>query len=81
MKKTINYEKDILFKTNIGDIYTTNMVNNAVNTLTAGDILTVGANGILAKDDEPTATEMQWQVVKVYNLGDRQPAVKLMRIV
>ena len=41
---------------------------------------TVGANGILAKDDEPTATEMQWQVVKVYNLGDRQPAVKLMRI-
>ena len=69
-----------VFKTNIWDIYTTNMVNNAVNTLTAGDILTVGANGILAKDDEPTATEMQWQVVKVYNLGDRQPAVKLMRI-
>ena len=70
-----------VFKTNIGDIYTTNMVNNTIDTLAVGDILTVGANGILAKDDEPTATEMQWQVVKVYNLGDRQPAVKLMRIV
>lgn len=66
-------------KTNIGDIYTTNLVDEAV--LAVGNILTVTpATGFLKIDANP-GTKMQWQVVKVYDLADYQPAVKLMRIV
>ena len=65
-----------VFKTNVGDIYTTNCVN--VEAPALGDILTPGADGYLVAGDESSA--MQWQVVKVYTLADRQPAVKLMRI-
>ena len=65
-----------VFKTNVGDIYTTNCVN--VEAPALGDILTPGADGYLVAGDESSA--MQWQVVKVYTLADRQPAVKIMRI-
>lgn len=65
-----------VFKTNVGDIYTTNCVKDAE--LALGDILAPGADGYLAKD--VADAEMQWQVVKVYTLADRQKAVKLMRI-
>lgn len=65
-------------KTNVGDIYTTNLVDDAV--LAVGDILTVtAATGFLKINANPTG--MQWQVVKVYTLADNQKAVKLMRIV
>ena len=68
-----------VFKTNIGDIFTTNTVNTA--TLAVGDILTVTeGTGYLTKNESPAATDMQWQVVKVYTLADRQKAVKIMRV-
>ena len=67
-----------VFKTNVGDIYTTNMV--AETELVAGDKLTPGATGILAKAGADAATSMVFQVVKVYTMPDGQPGVKLMRI-
>lgn len=67
-----------VFKTNVGDIYTTNTVNET--TLAVGDILTPQAkNGILAKTGAEDA-DMQWQVVKVYTMPDHQKGVKVMRI-
>lgn len=66
-----------VFKTNVGDIYTTNCV--AETSLQVGDLLTPGADGYLAKAGAASAA-MKWQVVKVYTLPDRQSAVKLMRI-
>jgi hypothetical protein len=65
-----------VFKTNVGDIFTTNTVN--AETLAVGDTLKVGDKGIL---EAGTDDKMTWQVVKVYNLPDRQAAVKIMRIV
>ena len=64
-----------VFKTNVGDIFTTNCVT--AETLTAGQVLTPNADtGIL----EVGEGDMQWEVVKVYTLADRQKAVKIMRI-
>ena len=63
-----------VFKTNVGDIFTTNMVN--ATELKIGDILTPGAKGIL----EVGSGDMQWQVVKVYTMPDHQKGVKIMRI-
>ena len=65
-----------VFKTNIGDIYTTNMINADRQTLKVGDVLTPGAKGILEVADG----DMKWQVVKVYTMPDHQKGVKLMRI-
>jgi hypothetical protein len=65
-----------VFKTNFGDIMTTNMVKEA--TLALGDELAPNAQGILAKNGDKSA--MVWQVVKVYTLPDHQKAVKIMRI-
>lgn len=67
-----------VLKTNVGDIYTTNMV--AETALVVGDKLTPGATGILAKAGADAATSMVFQVVKVYTMPDGQPGVKLMRI-
>lgn len=80
-----------MFKTNIGDIMTTNMV--ATDTEYAiGDILepqaveTTGKNGsyktlVLTKTgtDVP-ATGMAWVVAKVYTMPDGQPGLKLQRV-
>jgi hypothetical protein len=63
-----------VFKTNIGDIFTTNTVN--ATELKVGDVLTPGANGIL----EVGEGDMKWQVVKVYTMPDHQRGVKIMRI-
>ena len=65
-----------VFKTNVGDIYTTNCVNEAE--LALGDILAPAADGFLSKSGE--TDKMQWQVVKVYTMPDRQKGVKIMRI-
>ena len=65
-----------VFKTNIGDIFTTNMINADRETLKVGDVLTPGAKGILEIADG----DMKWQVVKVYTMPDHQKGVKLMRI-
>lgn len=81
-----------VFKTNVGDIFTTNTLISGSTTdpKTAipvypamGDVFTPNASGYLEKDPNGTTSTaaMQWQVVKLYDLGDRQPAVKLMRIV
>ena len=63
-----------VFKTNIGDIFTTNCVMGDPQ---LGDELSPNGTGILAADGDGSMT---WQVVKVYDLADRQKAVKLMRI-
>ena len=67
-----------VFKTNIGDIYTTNMDDPEAE-ITAGTTkLTPKENGILKV---ATGTEdMIWKVVKVYTMADGQAAVKLQRI-
>jgi hypothetical protein len=69
-----------VFKTNVGDIFTTNMVNldlgltpESIMTL---DTLSPNENGILSVNGDGT---MQWQVVKVYTMPDGQKGVKLMR--
>ena len=67
-----------VFKTNIGDHYTTNMINEVPADVALGDILAPNAKGYLAKTEAESG--MLWQVVKVYNLGDMQKAVKVMRI-
>ncbi len=66
-----------VFKTNIGDIYTTNTIK--ASSLTVGQTLIVGGDGYLTKGTASDG-EMCWQVVKVYTLPDRQKAVKIMRI-
>lgn len=67
-----------VFKTNVGDIYTTNTINETE--LAVGDVLTPQAkDGILSKTGAAEA-EMKWQVVKVYTMPDHQKGVKVMRI-
>ena len=68
-----------LFKTNIGDIYTTNCFNEEI-TLTVGDELTPGEDGYLVKVSEEDTPEMIWKVVKEYTMADGQDAVKVQRI-
>ena len=65
-----------VFKTNVGDIFTTNMINADRETLKVGDVLTPGQKGILTVAEG----DMKWQVVKVYTMPDHQKGVKLMRI-
>lgn len=65
-----------VFKTNVGDIMTTNFILE--NALELGDELAPNAQGILAKNGDKAA--MKWQVVKVYTLPDHQKAVKIMRV-
>ena len=65
-----------VFKTNVGDIMTTNFILES--TLELGDELAPNAQGILAKNGDKAA--MKWQVVKVYTLPDHQKAVKNMRV-
>lgn len=65
-----------VFKTNVGDIFTTNTVDE--ETLAVGDILSPrAADGILTKTGDGS---MNWQVVKVYTMPDHQRGVKIMRI-
>ena len=66
-----------LFKTNVGDIFTTNTIDE--EELALGDTVAPrDADGILAKTDSEDG--MLWQVVKVYTMPDHQRGVKLMRI-
>ena len=66
-----------VFKTNVGDIYTTNMIDSAIE-VEVGTELAPNATGVLttAATDAP----MIWKVVKVYTMADGQAAVKLQRI-
>lgn len=82
-----------LFKTNIGDIFTTNCLEKAntsgkaevtLTDLTVGDVVApTKTNGYLKKSDSGITTDdtvMKWQVVKLTTMPDGQAAVKLMRI-
>ena len=69
-----------LFKTNIGDIFTTNMVKEG--DYKEGDKLVPALNSdsktlVLQPGSEGN---MVWVVVKAYNMADGQPAVKIQRI-
>ena len=73
-----------VFKTNVGDIFTTNTIDE--QTLAVGNILSPRASdGILVNaqthsSDLAENESMKWQVVKVYTMPDGQPGVKIMRI-
>lgn len=62
-----------VFKTMVGDIFTTNTINAEAAT---GMVLTPGENGILKEG----TGDMEWQVVKVYTMPDGQKGAKIMRI-
>ena len=65
-----------LFKINIGDIYTTNMIDEIDPTV--GSFLKINTNGILTTGEE---TDVPcFQVAKRYTLADGQDAVKVVRI-
>lgn len=64
-----------VFKTNVGDIMTTNMIADAE--LAVGDVLSPNAQGILAKDGDGS---IQWVVAKLTTMPDHQKGVKLQRI-
>ena len=64
-----------LLKTNVGDIFTTNMINVAEPEV--GATLAPNAEGIL--DTAAEGAEMVWTVVKVYTMPDNQKGVKLQR--
>lgn len=79
-----------VFKTNVGDIFTTNTIalkvdeqgkvlDSELEKMIAGTYLAPNAEGYLAPIDEIDG-KMTWQIVKVYTLADRQRAVKIMRI-
>ena len=65
-----------VFKTNVGDHYTTNTI--AEKELAVGDILSPRASdGLLCKNGDES---MKWEVVKVYTMPDHQKGVKIIRI-
>lgn len=72
-----------VFKTNVGDIYTTNMLEKAsegtteLTDLEIDDDLGINEDGYLEKDAE---SDIKFKVVKVYTMADGQPAVKVQRI-
>ena len=72
-----------VFKTNVGDIFTTNMLERAsegeteLTDLEVGNILGINANGYLQKGAN---SDIKFQVAKVYTLADGQEAVKIQRI-
>ena len=74
-----------VFKTSVGDIYTTNCLvgKNAAGAeldmgeVAIGDELSPNASGYLAKDGDGSMT---WKVVKVYTMPDGQEGVKLQRV-
>lgn len=73
-----------LFKTNVGDIMTTNMVVTGVE-YAVGDFLAPAKNAtsntlVLTKADGQPATGMAWVVAKVYTMPDGQPGLKLQRV-
>ena len=75
-----------VFKTNVGDIYTTNCFENSaasrdaeteMTDLEVGDKLGINEKGFLEKD---ASSDIQFQVAKVYTMADGQEAVKVQRI-
>lgn len=73
-----------LFKTNVGDIYTTNMVKVGTGIEYAvGDLLTPvkdATSNTLVLEAATGNTGMLWQVAKVYTMPDGQPGLKIQRV-
>lgn len=74
-----------LFKTNVGDIYTTNMVKIGTGIkYSVGDKLVpvkdTTSNTLVLETDNTATTGMIWVVVKVYTMPDGQPGLKLQRV-
>ena len=81
-----------MFKTNIGDIYTTNMVETGVEYAvgdelqlkkvqhTGSDNVSTYNTLVLAKDAGDTVSTIKFVVGKVYTMPDGQPGLKLQRI-
>ena len=75
-----------LFKTNIGDIFTTNTLGantsdsatTSAFTVALGDLLDVGTDGYLKVNN--SATGMAFKVVALTEMPDGQDAVKLQRV-
>ena len=75
-----------LFKTNIGDIFTTNTLGantsdsatTSAFTVALGDLMDVGTNGYLKVNN--SATGMAFKVVALTTMPDGQDAVKLQRV-
>ena len=67
-----------LIKTHVGDIFTTNMINE--ESVSLKQTLYVGDDGILCGTKGDNSGDMEWQVVKIYTMPDHQPGVKVMRI-
>jgi hypothetical protein len=71
-----------LLKTNIGDIYTTNMVKLGEEYV-EGDLLTPKkdtTSNTLVLEKTADTTGMLWQVGKVYTMPDGQPGLKIQRV-
>ena len=72
-----------LLKTNVGDIYTTNMVKTGVE-YSQGDLLTPvkdAASNTLVLETATGSEKMVSQVAKVYTMPDGQPGLKIQRVV
>ena len=74
-----------LFKTNVGDIYTTNMVKVGTGIEYAvGDKLkpvkNTTSNTLVLEKDNAVTDGMIWVVVKVYTMPDGQDGLKLQRV-
>ena len=67
-----------LFKTNVGDIFTTNCVDPTAAVAVVGTKLTPGADGYL--EVAVAQTTNLWNVVALTTMPDGQDAVKLQRI-
>lgn len=77
-----------LFKTDVGDIFTTNCLKKAGvrkeetdmgDDFVLGTYCTVDTTGYLKKVEDATG-EFVWKIVKVYTMPDGQEGVKLQRI-
>lgn len=78
-----------VFKTNVGDIFTTNTVKKAATSNTGSttgeelavkDTLVVNAAGYLEKSVSTEGAAMVWEVAKITTMPDGQAAIKVVRI-
>lgn len=78
-----------VFKTNVGDIFTTNTVGGASTSntyettsvsISVGDLMKPGTTGYLETGADVDTDDMVWEVVKITTMPDGQSAVKVMRI-
>lgn len=67
-----------LLRTQPGDIMTTNCIKDAFASLAVGNVLKIdSSDGYLSKSGD--VADQEWTVVKVYNMPDLQPGVKIQR--